>query len=321
MANPIAVVAGILQDEQGRILLTSRPLGRAMAGYWEFPGGKLENGETHAQALERELHEELGIQGLTSRPWLTREYHYPHARVAVHFRHVTGWQGRVTACEGQGIHWQILGDAAPSPLLPANQPVFKWLTLPPVYALTRAAEVGEEQALEQLRHGFSHGLRLVQVREKGMAASAAICFVEAVVREARRWGARVMVNGETAGQDVDGVQGIHLTSRQLLMATERPSFPWVAASCHEAREVVKAAELGLDFAVLGPVQVTRSHPDQWPLGWAGFAESVREAPLPLYAIGGMAPTDVWRAREMGAQGVAMLRQWSALGSSGDGGQR
>lgn len=318
MSRPIVVVAGVLQDEWGRVLLASRPAGRAMAGYWEFPGGKVEQGETHVQALARELYEELGLRDPMSTPWLTRVHRYDHATVTLHFFRVNGWQGMPTAREGQWLHWHKPGDVAPSPLLPANQPLLKWLVLPPVYALTRALELGHDLALAQLMRGFERGLRLVQVREKGMETVAARRFVSAVVDEAQRWGAWVMVNGETAGLDVEGVQGIHLTARQLQAATERPAFPWVAASCHGHQDLAHAAALGLDFVVLGPVQRTLTHPDQPPLGWSGWAHYAQDTPLPLYAIGGLSCADGARARALGAQGVAVLRQLDSLESSGCG---
>jgi 8-oxo-dGTP diphosphatase len=122
---PIDVAVGVLLDAGGRFLLTSRPPGKVYAGYWEFPGGKVEAGEDIEQALRRELHEELGIAIGPAHPWKVALMDYPHARVRLHFCKVFQWQGEFEMREGQAMAWQTL-PVQVAPLLPGTLPVLAW---------------------------------------------------------------------------------------------------------------------------------------------------------------------------------------------------
>ena len=127
----VDVAVGVLiepdaQGHEGRFLLTSRPEGKVYAGYWEFPGGKLEAGETVHHALARELHEELGITIGDSHPWQELVMDYPHARVRLHFRKVYAWAGEFQMREGQRMAWEGL-PVASEPVLPGTVPVLQWL--------------------------------------------------------------------------------------------------------------------------------------------------------------------------------------------------
>jgi 8-oxo-dGTP diphosphatase len=121
----VDVAVGVLIDREGRFLLTTRPEGKVFAGYWEFPGGKLESGETVAQALKRELHEELGITIGHAEPWQIELMDYPHARVRLHFCKVFEWSGELQMREQQAYSWQTL-PVAVAPLLPGTLPVLRW---------------------------------------------------------------------------------------------------------------------------------------------------------------------------------------------------
>jgi 8-oxo-dGTP diphosphatase len=122
---PVDVAVGVLIDAQGNFLLTSRPEGKVYAGYWEFPGGKLEAGESVEQALRRELHEELGIEIGAAQPWKTELIDYPHARVRLHFCKVFAWHGEFQMREQQSMAWQSL-PVAVAPVLPGTLPVLEW---------------------------------------------------------------------------------------------------------------------------------------------------------------------------------------------------
>jgi len=122
---PVDVAVGVLIDGSGNFLLTSRPEGKVYAGYWEFPGGKLEAGESVEQALRRELHEELGITIGAAHAWKTELMDYPHARVRLHFCKVYDWQGDFEMREGQAMAWQTL-PVQVQPVLPGTVPVLAW---------------------------------------------------------------------------------------------------------------------------------------------------------------------------------------------------
>ena len=124
--TPVDVAVGVLFDAAGRFLLTSRPAGKVYAGYWEFPGGKLEPGETVEAALRRELHEELGITIGAAQAWKIELVDYPHARVRLHFCKVFAWSGDFEMRERQQMSWQTL-PVAVEPVLPGTLPVLRWL--------------------------------------------------------------------------------------------------------------------------------------------------------------------------------------------------
>ena len=123
--TPVDVAVGVLIDAEGRFLLTSRPAGKVYAGYWEFPGGKLEAGESVEQALRRELHEELGITIGAVQPWKVELMDYEHARVRLHFCKVFDWRGDFEMREQQTMAWQRL-PVEVAPVLPGTLPVLRW---------------------------------------------------------------------------------------------------------------------------------------------------------------------------------------------------
>lgn len=296
----VEVAAAVIERADGAFLLGQRPAGKVYAGWWEFPGGKVHEGESAEAALTRELHEELGIDATCAYPWITRIYTYPHAKVRLNFFRVTDWRGEPHPREEQQIRWQRLDAPIAEPMLPANAPVLRSLALPLEYAITDAEGYGVEPMLARLQARLEEGLRLIQVRDKELPdRPALICEVTAL---AHRHGARVLVNG---GPDV--ADGLHFTTAQLMALTERPRTPFAAASCHTRQELERAMDLQLDFAVLGPVQATASHAGAVPLGWERFSQIARGASIPVYAIGGVRPADLKVARSAGAHGLAMIR--------------
>jgi len=295
----LEVAAAVIQRADGAFLLARRPAGKAYAGYWEFPGGKVETGEAADRALVRELHEELGIDACTVFPWITRVYAYSHATVRLNFFRVTAWNGEPHPREEQAIAWQRFGAPLAEPMLPANAPVLAALELPHEYAITDAEGLGREAMLASIRERLGAGLRLIQVRDKGLPRREG--FARSVLRLARRHGAKVLLNGGPAIGD-----GVHYTAAQLMDLHERPRVGLAAASCHNAAELEHAMRLELDFAVLGPVNPTPSHAGAPTLGWEGFARLARGASIPVYAIGGVKRADLETAWRAGAHGLAMI---------------
>ena len=132
----VEVSAAVILRADGSFLIARRPPGKVYAGYWEFPGGKIEPGEPAAAALKRELHEELGIDVIRAYPWITRVHIYPHATVRLNFFRVLEWSGEPHPREAQTILWQRPGAPVAQPMLPANAPVLASLALPHEYAIT-----------------------------------------------------------------------------------------------------------------------------------------------------------------------------------------
>jgi 8-oxo-dGTP diphosphatase len=303
----VRVAAAVIVGPDGRVLLAQRPPGKAYAGYWEFPGGKLEAGETPRHALDRELREELGLTVRHAVPWLVQRYRYPHAHVELHFFRVFAWHGEPTGHDGQAHAWQTPGRFEVAPLLPANTVVLRSLLLPPVYGITMASELGEETFLARARTALDRGLKLIELREKDWPITRQRMFAASLDALARPYGASILLNGAAEHAREWHCAGVHWTAATLAAATARPTDLRCAASCHTREEIEHAAALGLDFVVLGPVLPTPSHPGAIALGWEGFASIAAQAPLPIYALGGLGHADLDVAMTHGAHGVALRR--------------
>ena len=314
MSNPtensklVEVAAAVLQKPDGTFLLAQRPEGKIWAGYWEFPGGKVEADESAHDALVRELREELGIEVQTAYPWLTRIFTYPHATVRLSFFRVTVWSGVMHPHEGQQFSWQVPSGVEVSPVLPANAPILRALELPSLYAISNVAELGVEEFIGRLETALAGGLRLVQLREKNLPRDVLCTLAQRVVALAHAYGAIVLLNGDVALAQQVGADGVQLSSRQLAQLQVRPDLAWCAASCHSADELRRAEALGCDFALLSPVLPTQSHPGAPHLGWDGFATIAAGSSMPVYALGGLTRGDMTTAWQRGAHGISLLRQ-------------
>ena len=313
----VDVAAGVLLRPDGCYLLGQRAQDTVYGGYWEFPGGKVEPGETPAQALCRELDEELGIRVTHLRPWLRREHLYEHAHVRLHFFEVAAWEGALDDRVHSALAWVQPDGPSPAPMLPANGPILKALRLPRTMGITHAAALGVDRQLAVLDEALARGLRLVQVREADLDPAERARFAGEVLARVRAHRGLMLVNADldlARGLQADGV---HLPARMLMSTRARPDFEWVGASCHTREELQHAAALGLDYALLGPVQATLSHPGQPALGWPAFSCLVEGLPMPVLALGGLVEADMVRARDAGAHGIAAIRGlWgSAWGSA------
>lgn len=301
----VAVAVFIKSD--GSFLLSSRPSGKPYPGYWEFPGGKIEPGESVLQAMTRELMEELNVSIARATPWITFIMVYTHATVRLHCWRVSEWHGEMRGLEGQQFEWQRLDAITVAPTLPGCAPILKALALPDIYAITDAHETGVASYLVRLDKALQHGLKLIQVREQKMSQPERTHFAMQVVKRAHAAGARVLINTDIALAQHIGADGVHLTARQLSECTCRPDLALVAASTHSREEIERAAGLKLDFVVLGAVKPTPTHPGQAALGWERFAHLAEGTPLPVYALGGLRAGDLIDAKAHGAHGVAMQR--------------
>ena len=186
----------------------------------------------------------------------------------LHFFRVFDWRGDPVGHDGQAFAWQTPGAFDVAPLLPANTRVLAALALPPVYGITCAADVGEDAFLARFERALLQGLRLIQVREKEWPAARSEQFATTLADVARPFGATLLLNGDAETARRLGLPGVHWTAARLAAVTERPGDLVVAASNNTRDELSRAAALGVDFAVLGPVHATPSHPGMPPLGWS-----------------------------------------------------
>lgn len=350
----VEVVAGVMSDPRGRILLTRRTEGRDLAGLWEFPGGKREPGESPEAALVRELEEELGIHARVGEHLITVPQRYPDKRLRLDVRHVGRWTGTPRGREGQALAWVPPHKLSSYAMPPADIPVVAALLQPdryvisPIAAVSTATPAGNTHTLPAnipCRSGYSRdhareekiaavaapadanpeaaaaswlagldstlatGITRLQLRLPGIAPALYRELATATAERCRRAGAALLLNADIPLARELGT-GVHLRSSQLAALTERPVLAegaLLAASCHTTGDLEHAARLGCDFVVLGAVKPTASHPGEPGMGWEAFSGLRQEVSLPVYALGGLDPSDLEDARRHGAQGIAAIR--------------
>lgn len=307
---PIHVVAGVLRDAQGRILLTERPPGKHLAGLWEFPGGKCEDGEAPVDALARELREEIGVTIESARPLIGIPHAYPDKDIVLDVWQVTAWSGTPHPNEGQRIAWTALADLDRIPMPPADRPVLTALRLPDRYLITPALKPTESDALMYgLERACRRGVRLIQLRLPGWPLDALARAARGARNLCHTYDAQLLVNSDWRLAGVLGLDGVHLPARVAASLVQRPlpTSRLVGVSCHDDAQIAQALRIGADFATLSPVYETPDHPDADPLEWDRFADIVARATLPVYALGGLESDDVVAAQMSGAQGIAAIR--------------
>lgn len=300
----IHVVAGVLVDTRGRYLLNRREGNRDLVGLWEFPGGKCEPGETSEEALARELREELGIEARIGPCVIKVPQNYPDKTLVLEVRRVVSYSGRPRGHEGQAITWVAAEKLSRYSMPPADQPVVAALLQPDTYLITPSTGGDAASWLQALDLAVVQGVRRMQLRLPPDMPGRQGLLAQAVDQIGDR--SQVLINRDIALAQALGV-GVHLGSEQVMQLRERPDVSGpVAASCHSAEQLIAAQHLGCNWAVLGPVRPTASHPGGTVLGWEGFAALRAQCALPIYALGGMGRQDLDTARDHGAQGIAAI---------------
>lgn len=303
----VPVAAGVLRQADGRVLIAQRPVGKIAAGRWEFPGGKIESGESVEAALRRELHEELGVELREARPLLSMRHAYTERTVHLHTWLVTGWAGEPHGREDQALSWVQPARIWDYDLLEADAPIVNALRLPeqlPVSPSLRHTEA----LLNWLQQVLAQGHRLLRLRVPSMDDAAYQACVDSLRPMLLSAGAELLIDRTGLDLGQPGVAGLHLPSRRLAQAP-RGRQGWLFASCHSAEDLRAAERYGADAALLGAVAPTPSHPQAAGIGWSAFQQLVATVSLPVYAIGGVGTNDLARAFAAGAQGVAGIRDY------------
>ena len=309
------MAAGLIRDLDGRILLSQRPAGKHLAGAWEFPGGKCEPGESWVGTLKRELREELGIRVGRIRPCLSLTHAYPEHTVRLALLEVGRVEGRAHGREGQALRWVDPADLGTLDMPAADRPIVKALSLSPYYAITPdpSRVDGPGAVLAWAEAAMANGTRLLQLRAHGMGQEGLSDLGHRLNALAKRYDARWLLNGSASLALELGADGVHLSSRALIDCSARPlsEDKLVIVSCHGPDELARAGVIGADLVCVSPVRPTRSHPDSEPLGWSGLEALSEQSPLPVFALGGLAPEDLDVARGHGAFGVAGITRFGA----------
>lgn len=304
------VVAGVLRDARGRVLLAQRPPGKHLAGAWEFPGGKVDEGEAAIDALARELREEVGVVVESACPLISVPHAYPGGAIVLQGWEVGAWSGTPQPLEGQRLAWVETDALDRIEMPPADRPLVSALRLPHGYLISPPTHPSDiANLVAGIEAACRRGVRLVQLRQPGWSRATLAAAAKQAWAVCAAHGARLLLNGDWALAGVLGLDGVHLPDHVARSLASRPLPPaqLVGVSCHDLAGLEHAARIGADFATLSPVHRTPSHRDAEPLGWERFAEIVSHAVLPVFALGGLDAEDVDASRMAGAQGIAAIR--------------
>lgn len=309
----IDVAVAVVFNAQGQVLWACRPEGKPYAGYWEFPGGKVEANESVWHALVRELKEELDITATQGGPWFLIEHDYEHANVRLHLYRVWAFEGSPKSLEQQAFTWASLDSSDLSPILPATEPLLPKLAQPVLMALSNYG-AGFDACANRLERALAccHTPVYVQFREKALKGDALIRAYEHCYALCQKTGQTMLLNSESWLSLRENLEALpcplHLTEAHL-HSGEFANLQCAGASVHSAASLAAAYDRGLGYAVLGAVHATASHPGQAGMGWSQFQALAQAARLPVFAIGGLGGSDLPVAQQHGAHGVAMLSQF------------
>lgn len=309
----IHVAVGVVFRE-GKVLIARRPDHVHQGGLLEFPGGKVEDGESVQQALVREIREETGLELAADslEPLIGIRHDYGDKRVFLDVWKTSSAAGTPHGWEGQEVRWLGIDELADADFPAANRSIIRALRLPSRYAITGDAGTVDAR-LQRLREGFLTArpelclLRAPELSEETYA-ELATWSLEAC----RALGVDLVLHGAPSLlEQFPQAAGLHLPWREARQHSVRPvpSGYLLAVSCHNEVEIAHAAQLQADFVTLGPVKPTRSHPGAPAMGWRRFQDLAGLSTVPVYALGGLSGADVPEARRAGAQGIAGIGFW------------
>ena len=311
----VNVALAVVRDAAGQLLVGRREDQLHQGGLLEFPGGKIEAAESAADAMVRELEEETGLVAQTFRPLITVPHFYPASidhpalRVVLHVFLVSQWQQPAAVPAITGWHWELLNSLQVKDFPQANIAIFSALRLPEELMITAALGGDRHRLWSSIRDAIATGVRLVCLRDPGLSGQQYQQVASDLIAEFKSETCQLLVNCDPSLAVVDEADGLHLSSSRLSALSSRPIAAdcWLSASCHNLAELEQAAAVGVDFVTLSPVQPTTSHPQAESLGWSRFTELVRQAVMPVFALGGVSRQDRSLAQQAGAQGVAGIR--------------
>lgn len=302
----IHVAVGVIVNAAGQVLVSLRQAGQHLAGCWEFPGGKVEQNETVADALCRELHEELGITVSSATPLIKIPYTYPEKTVLLDVYRVKGFHGTPKGVEGQQLRWVAEEELITLALPPANRPIITALRLPMHIAITGKYD-NLDDLLARCMNLVGQGITHVQFRAPWLERSDYLALFNLLRQRLPQLTLFASTHWQPRELLSPGLENIHLASRFLPHFRGRAN--WVSAACHNLEELRMAEARGVDFVYFSPVRETPSHPGSEGKGWSTLATFCQQAALPVYALGGMSRADLVQARACGAQGIAAISEF------------
>ena len=310
----VHVAVAVIRNQTGQVFITRRPGHVHQGGLWEFPGGKLEGGESIQDALQREIMEENGISILESRPLIKIPYQYPDKQVLLDVWEVLQFSGEPHGKEGQACEWRNVHELHKVSFPAANRSIVSAVQLPSHFLVTPEPGPDIDLFISRLEERISNGIHWLQLRARNLSNSDYLALAKDVCAICEKADAHVMLRTDVKTITELNGAGLHVSAEQLMQLSVRPlpTDVWFSASCHTQAEIERANVLGVDFIYIGSVNETSSHENIEPIGWEEFSHLANIAIMPAYAIGGMTLADSIKSRELGGQGVAAI---SALWSS------
>ena len=311
----VHVAVGVIYNaDKDKVLIAKRTGTQHLAGFWEFPGGKVESGESVDTALSRELFEELGIHVKKINKLIEISHDYPDKAVLLDVWSVLDWDGTLTGCEKQDIKWVSIDALTQYPFPKANKHIVSSLSLPSLYVISEENHTDKNEFLKKLEDCFSNGLKLFQLRLNPRKDILFDSLLEEIRQLSNKFGVKFILNGGPEDIQRYDIDGIHMNVKEASKYSGRPidNKNILGVSCHDESEIIQADRLDADYIFISPVHKTKSHAQAKPLGWHRFNNLCKKTNIPVFALGGVSVEDQDAARSNGAHGIAMLSSvWQA----------
>jgi len=300
----IEVVVGIIHNSNNEVFIAKRQKNQFMSDYWELPGGKVEPGEDHVNAIKRELFEETGITVKNCKLVQKIQHIYPEKTINLSVYSIDDYLGGPVGLEGQEITWSSADKLKNFKLLPTMWRIIHKFSLPKFYWITPDNHQSDK-VFNECKKQLSSGIKFIQLRSK---TSLDTTYIEKIHRLCRENQAKLILNtpNKTFNETCDGW---HLSSLELMSLKERPVIEekLIGASTHGIDEALHAENISADYISLSPIEKTLTHPNSIPLGWKDASDIIEKCNLPVFLLGGMNKELVEKALSIGAQGVAGIR--------------
>lgn len=309
MSTRIHVAVGVIySSDKKQVLISKRKANQHLAGFWEFPGGKVEKDEDIQSALRRELHEELAIDIKSSSQLTTVSYDYQDKKVFLDIWQVDEWNGKPESKEGQEFTWVDIDKLNQYKFPEANLHIVNTLSLSSIYLVSPKTYNKIDEFMTTVEQCFKAGIKLFQLRLESRKEPEYPQLISKLILLTEKHCVKFIINQDLSIINKYKVDGVHLKSEQLFEFDKRPIDEEfiLGASCHNERELVQAKKLKVNYAFLSPVKKTQSHPESTPLGWENFKSLSSKVNFPLFALGGMRPDDLHIAKANNAHGIAMI---------------
>lgn len=307
MSNLVHVAIAIITNKKNEVLISLRAENAHQGGLWEFPGGKLEQGESVFNALKREIYEELNITIEKASSFKKIKHQYTDKNILLDVWKIDSFSGEPVGAEGQQIKWQTVSDLNEKLFPVANIEIIQALKLPTRYMITGTFK-NHKNFEYKLEQALKKGISLVQLRCKKSTDEEYGQLIKISALLCKKYKAILLLNTDIETFLDKPADGFHLSSQMLMTIPSRPveDNVMLSVSCHNEAEMSKAKQFNADIILLSPVKETKSHPGVKGIGWKKFTEIISGIKSPVYALGGMAEIDLEDAKKSGAQGVAAI---------------